>query len=178
MRILIFALLWSLVSTGCYAENKLQRLGNALFHPWGVSLLTKTEALVTERRGKLLRGDLSTGQRRKIASLPQTFTERQGGLLGILVHNPDTPEPDIYFCYSHPTVQGAATAVNKAVLLGDSLLRQDVISRLIISLGVVLILAAAWSSLTVNCLFHWGNVAKGTVHKMGVHTEGQWFALG
>ena len=127
MRILIFALLWSLVSSGCYAENKLQRLGNTLFHPWGVSLLNKTEALVTERRGKLFRVDLSTGQRREIANLPQTFTERQGGLLDILVHNPDTPEPDIYFCYSRPTAQGAATAVNKAVLQGDSLVRQEVI---------------------------------------------------
>ena len=141
-------------------------------------MLNKTEALVTERRGKLLRGDLSTGQRRKIASLPQTFTERQGGLLDILVHSPDTPEPVIYFCYSRPTAQGAATAVNKAVLQGDSLVRQEVIFTAN---------NVSWNSIHFGCrlaivdshLFvSLGNVAKGTVHKMGVHTGGQLFALG
>ena len=127
MRILIFSLLCSLISSGCIAEVKLQRVGSTLFQPWGMSLLNDTEALVTERRGKLFRINLSTGERREISNLPKAFTERQGGLLDILVHNPDTPKPDIYFCYSRHTPNGAATAVNRAVLDGDTLVRQDVI---------------------------------------------------
>ena len=155
----------------------MQRLGNTLFHPWGVSLLNKTETLVTKRRGKLFRVDLSTGQQREIANLAQTFTERQGGLLDIPVHKPDTPEPDIYFGYSRSTAQGAETVVNQAVLQGNSLVRKEVILRPITSLRIAFILAATWPSLTVTCSFRWGKVAKGTVRKMGVHTGAQWFAL-
>jgi hypothetical protein len=40
------------------AEVKLQQLGGTLFHPWGLSLLNDTEALVTERRGKLFQINL------------------------------------------------------------------------------------------------------------------------
>ena len=95
MRILIFSLLCSLISSGCIAEVKLQRVGSTLFHPWGMSLLNDTEALVTERRGKLFRINLSTGERREISNLPKAFTERQGGLLDILVFGRDPPRKQI-----------------------------------------------------------------------------------
>ena len=127
MRTLIFVLLFSVISTGGMADVKLQRIGGTLFHPWGLSLLNNTEALVTERRGKLFRINLTTGERSEISNVPKAFTERQGGLLDILVHNPDTTRPDVYFCYSRRTSKGAATAVNKAVLDGNALVQQDVI---------------------------------------------------
>ena len=127
MRTLIFVLLFSVISTGGMADVKLQRIGGTLFHPWGLSLLNNTEALVTERRGKLFRINLTTGEHSEISNAPKAFTERQGGLLDILVHNPDTTRPDVYFCYSRHTSKGAATAVNKAVLDGNALVQQDVI---------------------------------------------------
>ena len=81
MRTLIFVLLCSVISTGGMADVKLQRIGGTLFHPWGLSLLNNTEALVTERRGKLFRINLTTGERSEISNVPKAFTERQGGLL-------------------------------------------------------------------------------------------------
>jgi glucose/arabinose dehydrogenase len=78
MRCLFSILIWSALTAACFADSSLERLGGSLFHPWGLSLLNENQVLVTERRGKIFRINLTDGQRYEIGNVPKTVSKKQG----------------------------------------------------------------------------------------------------
>ena len=99
-----------------FAEASLKKIGGDFAHPWGITLLDDSTALITERAGRLTQLDLATGTRTPITGIAAVFNRRQGGLLDVLAHG-----DDIFFCYSRPVQGGAATALARAQLKGASL---------------------------------------------------------
>ena len=92
----------------------------ALAAPWGMDFLGDRELLITEQGGRLLRLDLSSGELREIAGVPETEVFGQGGLLDVLVE-PTGAGPMVYLSYAHITDDGATTRIAKANLVGDRL---------------------------------------------------------
>lgn len=99
-----------------FADANLKKIGGDFAHPWGITLLDDSTALITERAGRLTRLDLATGTRTPITGIPAVFNRRQGGLLDVLAYG-----DDIFFCYSLPVQGGAATALARAQLKGSAL---------------------------------------------------------
>jgi aldose sugar dehydrogenase len=68
---------------------------------WGFDFLKDTEALVTQRDGKMFLVDLSKGSARIITGLPAVEVDGQGGLLDIKV-DPEFPKNQrVFFTYAH-----------------------------------------------------------------------------
>lgn len=103
------------------ATDKLDQIGPALPHPWGMSFVDETSLLITQRNGQMVRLNWQTGAAVEIGNLPDVFARRQGGLLDVLVHKAETGDTDVYLCYSKPVPGGAVTALDKARLEGARL---------------------------------------------------------
>jgi glucose/arabinose dehydrogenase len=133
LSVILWAIGTSLVMAASLDDAQTRKIGGNFSHPWGISLIDDQTALVTERDGRLTRLDLVSGDRINIKNVPAVFDKRQGGLLDVLVHG-----PDVYFCYSRPVDNGAATALAKARLGEDELVDLQVIytSNLVSRSGV------------------------------------------
>ncbi|MDW3221434.1 MAG: PQQ-dependent sugar dehydrogenase [Paracoccaceae bacterium] len=86
--------------------------------PWGLALLPKGGALITERDGDLL--SVSNGQSRKVAGVPKVVAKGQGGLLDITPARDFARTRDVFLTYSKPVKGGAATALAVARLSNDA----------------------------------------------------------
>lgn len=121
MRKLITALTLCLIplTSIASAEVTMERIGDTLFHPWGMDFVDDNSIIVTERRGQMFKINLSNGDRDEITGVPQVFSFRQGGLLDVKV-SPEDPST-IYYCYSRPEGSRASTAIDMATLDGNVL---------------------------------------------------------
>lgn len=116
IQILGMCLAFGLSSQTLAQTPKLEAIGPALEHPWGMDFLDDTKLLVTERVGGLQLIDLSTGAASKITNLPEVVAERQGGLLDVLVD-----QDSLYLCYAKQQKDGVVTAIDRAILSGTQL---------------------------------------------------------
>lgn len=114
-----------LLASSAIAETKIERIGERLNHPWGMDFIDDDAMLVSERRGKMFKIDLQSGEREEIKGLPDFFNVGQGGLLDVLVNDADPSQ--IYYCYASPTDSGGATALDVATLDGDNLIDRKTI---------------------------------------------------
>ena len=97
-----------------------QRLARDLNHPWGLTFLSETVLLVTERNsGKLLRIDIETGKKTTIKGTPDVVAMGQGGMMDVALH---PTNGYLYLTYAKPG-EGAmsTTALGRGRLQGDSL---------------------------------------------------------
>ena len=94
MRILFFTLIWSTLTSACFANATLDRLGRSLFQPWGMSLHNDGQVLATERRGKIFRINLTDGQRHKIGNVLKLL--QKTGVLNILVQARNQSDPVVF----------------------------------------------------------------------------------
>ena len=101
---------------------KVDRIGPPLAHPWGMDFLTPDTVLVTTRGGDLWKIGLSDGSATEITGTPDVYHRRQGGLLDVAVAN-----GHVYLCYSAVLAGGSATAIDRAVIEGDRLVRRRTI---------------------------------------------------
>ena len=101
---------------------KIERIGPTLAHPWGMDFLDQDTVLVTMRGGGLMRIDLGTGTATEITGVPAVFNRRQGGLLDVAV-----ADGQIYLCYSAILDSGSSTAIDRATLAGNALVRRQTI---------------------------------------------------
>ena len=101
---------------------KIERIGPTLAHPWGMDFLDHDTVLVTLRGGGLMRIDLGTGMATEITGVPAVFNRRQGGLLDVAV-----ADGQIYLCYSAILDSGSSTAIDRATLAGNALIRRQTI---------------------------------------------------
>lgn len=92
-----------------------------LDHPWGMSFLPDGNLLVTQRTGKLLRANLSSGVTEEIKGLPEIHEHGQGGLLDILVHPEFGSNNLIYFSYVNNDGRRYGTEVARARLTENTL---------------------------------------------------------
>ena len=103
----------------------LERVGPALAHPWGMEFLTSDTVLVTTRGGELWKIDLEAGAdgtATEITGTPDVYARRQGGLLDVAAI-----DGHVYLCYSAVLPGGSATAIDRAVIDGDRLVRRRTI---------------------------------------------------
>jgi glucose/arabinose dehydrogenase len=100
----------------------IERVGPVLAHPWGMDFLDADTVLVTERGGNLWRIDLASGAARQLTGLPDVFARRQGGLLDVAM-----ADGYVFLCYSAKLDGGSATAIDRAVIEGDRLVRRQTI---------------------------------------------------
>lgn len=100
----------------------IERVGSALSHPWGMEFLDHDTVLVTERDGRLLRIDLADGKATQITGVPRVYARRQGGLLDVA-----TIDGHVYLCYAALLDGGSATAIDRAVIDGNRLVRRQTI---------------------------------------------------
>ena len=115
MRLWLYMVVVTL-SFGSYNQTfaqspKLDAIGPTLEHPWGLDFLDDEHVLVTERVGGLHLIDLSTGISSEITNVPEVVSDRQGGLLDVLVE-----EDYIFLCYSKQQIDGVVTAIERAKL--------------------------------------------------------------
>ncbi len=100
----------------------LERVGPALAHPWGMEFLTSDSLLVTTRGGTLWKIGLADGAATRITGTPDVYARRQGGLLDVAAI-----DGHVYLCYSAILPGGSATAIDRAVIEGDRLVRRRTI---------------------------------------------------
>ena len=100
----------------------LERVGPALAHPWGMEFLTSDTLLVTTRGGALWKIGLADGAATRVTGTPDVYARRQGGLLDVAAI-----DGHIYLCYSAVLPGGSATAIDRAVIEGDRLVRRRTI---------------------------------------------------
>lgn len=107
------------------------RIGPALNHPWGIAIIDDDHVLVTERQGRLLQINLSTGATTPIANVPPVFHRKQGGLLDVLV-----ADEWVYLCYAAPLADGTSTTaiyraqLDRAALIdGQQIFRANAATR-------------------------------------------------
>ena len=100
-------------------QMTLERVGPELAHPWGMEFLTPDSLLVTTRGGTLWKIGLADGAATRITGTPNVYAQRQGGLLDVASIN-----RHVYLCYSAILPGGSATAIDRAVIEGDRLVRR------------------------------------------------------
>ena len=100
----------------------LERVGPVLAHPWGMEFLTADTILVTTRGGALWKIGLADGAATRITGTPEVYDRRQGGLLDVAAI-----DGHVYLCYSAVLPGGSATAIDRAVIEGDRLVRRRTI---------------------------------------------------
>ena len=104
---LFFSLFIQIQAVSAFEETlRIEQIGSPLNHPWGMSFMTPTTMLVTERRGRLYQIDVASGERQEIQNLPDVVHKRQGGMLDVHIH-----DGWVYLCFSSPTADGAATSL-------------------------------------------------------------------
>ena len=100
----------------------IDRVGPPMAHPWGMDFLDHDTVLVTLRGGGLMRVDLADGKTTEITGLPDVFDRRQGGLLDVAMI-----DGHVYLCYSAVLKGGSSTAIDRAVIEGNALVRRQTI---------------------------------------------------
>ena len=82
--------------------------------PWGFDVAPDGTIFITEKAGSLLA--VRDGASERISGLPELYTQRQGGLLDVMLPRDFAETREIFLTYSRPQQGGAGTAVLKATL--------------------------------------------------------------
>ena len=128
-------LLLNLLLCGLFAAEvvsstvRLVQVVDQLQNPWALDFLPGSEALVTEKPGRLQRVNLETGEKVQIQAVPEVYAVGQGGLLDVLVHPDFRKNQTVFLTYAAPdsSSAGASTTLISARLEGDRLTRQKIL---------------------------------------------------
>ena len=91
---------------------------DGLQNPWGLDFLPNSEAIVTERPGRI-RILTKDGLSQPIAGVPKVSARGQGGLLDIAVAPDFATSGTIFFTFSEPGWVGSGTALARAKLIRE-----------------------------------------------------------
>ncbi len=109
-------------------DIRVEKLFDGLGVPWGMTFISPTEILVTERSGGISLINIDQGQAVKIGGAPKVVAEGQGGLLDVAAGPDFSSDGWIYFTYSKPADGEAATTLARARLDGERLVEwQDLL---------------------------------------------------
>ena len=107
-----------LVSHALLAERAIEKVSDAIAHPWGMDFINEKTVLVTSRQGALFKIDIPSHETEEIKGIPDSIAIGQGGLLDVAVRN-----SDIYLCYTKQVAPHRyTTAIFKADLESDRLI--------------------------------------------------------
>lgn len=97
-------------------DHEVEIVTEGLDTPWGLAFLPDRDAdlaLVTERSGRLLLVDLTSGGTQSVSGVPEVAAVGQGGLLDVALHPQfEEGEPWIYLTYSAANDDGSAYATH------------------------------------------------------------------
>lgn len=99
--------------------------------PWAMTFLPNgTNAVVTEKPGRIWLVNLATGQKQSVSSAPRVVESSQGGLLDIKAAPTFASDRLVYLTYSEPSANGGCgLALARARLSGTSLSNLQVLWR-------------------------------------------------
>lgn len=107
-----------LVSHVVLAERAIEKVSDAIAHPWGMDFIDEKMVLITSRQGALFKIDIPLHETEEIKGIPDSIAIGQGGLLDVAVRN-----SDIYLCYTKQVAPHRyTTAIFKARLENDRLI--------------------------------------------------------
>ena len=114
---LVFICIFSLTSLSVRADNiQIEQIGPTLKNPWGMDFINDSELLVTEKKGRIFRVNISDGSSIQIQNAPIVASTVQGGLLDIIYN-----EGDVFYCYSKDTSKGTVLAIDSANIVDNKL---------------------------------------------------------
>ena len=102
---------------------QLEEISKGLNYPWGMTFIDEENFLITEKNGRLLKINISNGEKIEISHDLNILTGSQGGLLDVLYYN-----NYIYFTYSHN--QGdwySSTAIARGKLINDNIIDTEIL---------------------------------------------------
>ncbi len=95
--------------------------------PWGLAFLPSGEALITLKKGRLVKVDLNTGKQTEITGLPESTVRGQGGLLDVELAPDFEKSSWIYLTYSVAKGWGYTTELARAKLQGNTLEQVEIL---------------------------------------------------
>ena len=110
-------------------DFKFEKIGKSFSHPWGITVYSDNEVLITERGGNLFKVNIENGLKRKIKNLPKVFNVKQGGLLDILIDQNSGSKRTVYICYSSKVTNGSSTSLLVGEIKEDELIKKKVLFR-------------------------------------------------
>ena len=114
---LVFICVLSLTSFSVRAESvQIEQIGPSLKNPWGMDFISDKEVLVTEKKGRIYRINISDNSSNEILNVPKVDSTMQGGLLDIIYN-----DGVVFYCYSKETSKGIALAIDSAIIVDDKL---------------------------------------------------------
>lgn len=116
------ALSVSTIGPAMAERMNIERVGPALPHPWGMDFLDDDTLLVTLRDGGLVRIAMDDGEATDITGIPKVYSQRQGGLLDVAA-----ADGQIYLCYSAILDGQSSTAIDRALIKDNALVRRQTI---------------------------------------------------
>ena len=102
-------------------DLQLEKVASGLNVPWGLAFLNEKQILITERSGTLKLLDLQQSTIKSVAGVTPVWAQGQGGLLDVAVKLPYRTGDWIYFTYSKPLQDGAATTLARSKLSNNQL---------------------------------------------------------
>jgi len=117
------------ISTPKILDYSYEIISDSIDIPWGLSMLSATDFLVTEKAGTMYH--IVDGVKTIVKGLPPVYVRGQGGLLDV-AHSPDYNEDGlIYFTTSSPLGEekGGHTALYSAQLKNDSLINTSLLYK-------------------------------------------------
>jgi aldose sugar dehydrogenase len=103
------------------AQFQLQQIVSGLGVPWGMTFVSDSQILFTERSGKAGLLNLKDNSVRYLSGVPAVLAEGQAGLLDVKTEPAYQPGGWIYFTYSKAIQKRGVTVLGRAHLKGDSL---------------------------------------------------------
>lgn len=101
---------------------KLELVADSIEVPFGMEFLSEESLLVSNRvTGEILKVDLKSGRKQPLKGVPASFCKGDGGALDILLHPHFKTNHVLYFAHSIGDSTGSTLAIERAELLGDSL---------------------------------------------------------
>lgn len=98
---------------------KLEKVAEGLGIPWGMTFISPTKLIITEREGSVLLLDLKSSKLIKLKNTPKVLVDGQGGLLDVAVSPDYKSNGWIYFTYVKDVEGDGATTLARAKLDGD-----------------------------------------------------------
>ena len=96
---------------------QLEEIWKGLNFPWSMTFIDDENLLITEKNGRLLKINISTGKKINIVHNLKILASGQGGLLDVFYH-----EDYVYFTYSHNhDDKFSSTAIARGKLIDDSI---------------------------------------------------------
>lgn len=123
MYSIVLTLVFTLFLTTPSHAYTVKKITSNLGIPWGITFINADSIFITSKSGKAHLVNLKTGAKSAIRGLPPVSNSGQGGLLDVaLLPNSSLKNPTLYFTYSKPMIDGAATTLASAQLSNNQLI--------------------------------------------------------